>query len=445
MIEFDPGDEIDNRYEVIGEIGRGGMGVVLHVTDTESGEEVALKYCPLADKQYKKRFAREVRIMESIDHEHVMPVLAQNVTNKPPYFVMPIAAASLESEITANPDLNAALDAFKCICLGVQAIHASGSTHRDLKPQNIMRLDDDRLVVSDMGLARLADRDTTTLTQTSAFLGTRAYCAPEQLIPGGSREADDRTDVYQLGKILYQLATGDQPALVDPNLIPLGLEHIIERATQNHPDRRYQTVGQLMDAVENFIRAQDPHGTPYTEFEAALEQAKTLIKENRYNTVNLTSLLELILQLGAEDDFFIEQFERFPVRLLRVMAQRKPDLLEAPLTRYGDAVRERIGGYSFGHAETVARKMKAVFDGADQSRIKVLALRATMIAAVNLNRFAAMEVFDEMLTSIKTPEIAVPVAEMLRENHQYYEILAGRVPDAKLHAAIRQIEFNDDD
>lgn len=445
MIEFDAGDVIDKKYEVIDEIGRGGMGVVLHVRDRKTGNDAALKYCPLPDKMAKKRFAREVRIMASIDHEHVMPVLAHNITSKQPYFVMPIAAESLEEVISPDLELDTALHIFRSICLGVQAIHTSGSTHRDLKPQNVMRLDDDRIVVCDLGLARLADRDTTTLTQTAAFLGTRMYCAPEQLKLGGSREADARTDVYQLGKVLYELATGDEPALVDPGLIPPGLEHIIERATEQHPDRRYQTVGQLMDAVENFVRAQDPEGTAHAGFEAALAKSRSLLKKGEYDSDNLETLLELVIQLGDDDEFFLEQFDRFPRRLLRTMAQRMSDHLIRPLTRYCQVVDNVVGGYNFEYAETVAKKMKVVFDGTDRPAIKVLALKATMIAGVRLNRFAAMEVFDEMLISVKSPDLAAPVAEMLRDNVDDYRYLVGRIPEGKLHAAIRQIEIEDDD
>lgn len=78
MIEFDVGDVIDDRYEVIGEIGRGGMGIVLRVKEQDTGSEVALKYCPTMDEAAIRRFSREVRIMANIGHPHVMPVLAQN-------------------------------------------------------------------------------------------------------------------------------------------------------------------------------------------------------------------------------------------------------------------------------------------------------------------------------------------------------------------------------
>lgn len=443
MIEFNIGDVIDDQFKVLEKIGRGGMGVVLRVQDLTEIKIVALKYCPSPDRLDQRRFGREVRIMAAIDHAHVMPVLYYNDEHDPPYFTMPIAGGSLADEVDSNMPTESALQIFKEVCLGVQAIHGSGATHRDLKPENVMRMNDGRIVISDLGLAKLDNRDSTTLTQTAMFLGTRVYCAPEQLMLGGSLTADARTDVFQLGKMLYELVTGDQPALVDPALIPPGLEYIIDRATEQHPDRRYQTVGQLMDAVENFLRARDPNASAHGEFEAALEQAKTLLRDNKYRSNNLERLLELVLQMGEDDDFYLGQFERFPLRLLRIMARRIPELLERPLRKYCDAVEAVIDSYNFEHAETVAKKMKTIFDVSENAALKSLAIKTTMIASVKLNRFAAMEVYDEMLQAVTTPEVAIPVAEMLRENLSYYRYLTGRVPDAKLHPAIRQIPKGD--
>jgi len=265
------------------------------------------------------------------------------------------------------------------------------------------------------------------------------YCAPEQLLLGGSREADERTDIYQLGKVLYELTTGDQPALIDPNLIRPGLEHIVDRATQQLPERRYQTVGQLMDAVEIFIQAQDPNVSIFGELEAALEQAESLLKEQKYNTDNLEKLLDLLVQMPDDSEPYMEQFERIRSGLLQIMARRTPQQLERPLEKYCEAVEDVIGGFNFSHAEIVAKKMKVIFDATDSPRLKVLALRATMIAAVKLNRFAAMEIYDQMLLSIKSPEVAVPVAEMLEQDIYYYSRLAGRVPEARLNPTIRQV------
>jgi len=445
MIEFDVGDVIDDRYEVIGETVRGGMGIVLRVKDQDTGSEVALKYCPTTDETAIRRFSREVRIMADIRHPHVMPVLAQNGTYDPPYFIMPIASGSIREEVDEDMDIEVALDIFQSICLGVQAIHSAGSTHRDLKPDNAMRMEDGRIVISDLGLARLADRDTTTLTQTAVFLGTITYCAPEQLIPGGSREADQRTDVYQLGKILYELITANPPALIDPELVEPGLRHVVDRATQQHPDRRYQSVGQLMDAVESFLRSQDPNASILNEFQAELEKAKSLLEEDKYNTKNIERLLELLINLQGDDEAYMEQFEIIPDRLLRIMTERKPVELERPLERYCEVVENIIGGCNFSHAEIVARKMNVIFRSADSTSLKVVALRATMIAAVELNRFAAMEVYDRMIQSIEEADVAGAVAEMLRKNRHYYRRLEGRVPENRLHPMIRQVSLDSSD
>ena len=187
MTEFKPGDLIDSRYVVKGEIGRGGMGVVLCVEDRQANKEVALKYCQdnatlLDMDEQLRRFKREVRMMAGIQHENVMPVLASNLDYEPPYFVMPVADRSLAKEVSLGMNEIQALDVFKSICRGVQAVHSAGGTHRDIKPLNIMRMPDGRIVVSDLGLIKLDPRDSSTLTQTAQFIGTRVYCAPEQLL-----------------------------------------------------------------------------------------------------------------------------------------------------------------------------------------------------------------------------------------------------------------------
>ena len=437
MIIYDNRDIIDGRYHVSGEIGRGGMGCVLRVTDAMSGDSLALKYCPDLDETARRRFSREVRIMARINHPHVMSVLAHNDEHNPPYFTMPIAENSVADEIRGNPDVDVMLRIFMEMCMGVQAIHNIGSTHRDIKPENAMRMRDGRVVITDLGLAKLDDRDTTTLTQTAMFLGTRLYCAPEQLIFGGSREADARTDVFQLGKVLYALLTGEQPAYIDEQRVPGGLSHIVGRATQQHPDRRYQTVVQLMDAVQNYIRSQNPQATANSQFELLLEQANSLSTSGRYDTQNLQLILDILPQITDRSETYIEQFERIPHGLFQVMAEQMPNQIERPLEIYCDAIEDVIGGYNFAHAEKVADLMSAVYSGAIRPAIKVLALKTILIAAVKLGRFAAMEVFDRLLQDVNSQEVAVPVAEMLRENRQYYDRMIGRIPENMLHAAFR--------
>lgn len=442
---FDVMDLIDDRFQVQNELGRGGMGVVLRVLDKNSGEVVALKYCLMEDGDSERRFAREVRAMGSIQHHNVMPVLYHNLDYSPPYFTMPLAGHSIqdelegvleEGELEVEFEENEALEVFKDICHGTQAIHNSGATHRDIKPANVMRMPDGTTVISDMGLVKLDPRDTTILTQTAAFVGTRIYSAPEQF--GGSRDVDERADIYQLGKVLYQLISGDLPNLIDKARLPSGLGYIVERATREHPDQRYQSVGALMDAIEGYIRATSPGANLSQEYDAAIQEAQSLARAEEYRLENLEVLLTLVLRFTEDYKVFLEQFDRLPLDILGVMARQLPEQFASVLATYCTAIEEEVGGYMFEYAELIAEKMKAIH-GVGNTDLKVFAMKATMIAAVRLNRYAAMEVFDAMLVQINDSKDAVPVADMLREEASYYRVIADRVSPTRLHVAIRSV------
>ena len=214
--EFQVGHTVNELYDVIQYVGQGGMGSVVKARRLRDGEIVAMKYCHLSEPSALQRFAREVRIMRDIEHAHVVPILDMSLEHDPPYFVMPFASETCATKIPDYASDDAlAVDAFLQLCEGLQAIHNAGAVHRDVKPDNALILGG-RVVVSDLGLAKLLDRDSTPLTATGAVVGTRDYIAPEQMMPGGSRDADVRTDIYQLGKTLYQMLTGLSPALV-PN------------------------------------------------------------------------------------------------------------------------------------------------------------------------------------------------------------------------------------
>jgi serine/threonine protein kinase len=265
MPSISPGATVGGKYKVEAEIGRGGMGIVLRAKRLSDRWTVAVKVCTVRGRDdLKKRLNRELRIMQRMEHPNVISVLDADLTHDPPYIVMPLAQGSLKGELaTFTSDEEAALDAFKQVCIGVQAIHGEGVFHRDLKPANCLRMQDGRVVVSDMGLARMEVRDTTVLTATDENPGTRAFMAPEQFELGGTRDADARTDVYQLGKTLYNMLTGQLPLSMNLVLLPTGLRHIVTRATKDLPEDRYQTVTDLITAVDTFRRSQDPEADPH--------------------------------------------------------------------------------------------------------------------------------------------------------------------------------------
>lgn len=442
-VEFGLGDVIDRRYAVRGVVGHGGMGQVLRVECLADRRIYALKYCRVSGQQ-RKRFAREVALMRGVRHRHVVPVLHANLRHEPPYFVMPMAECSLEAEREKmTGDEARVLAIFRQIGLGVGALHDSGIVHRDLKPANVLRFKGNRFAVADLGLAKrdASAGGSSELTRTRTVLGTLAFLAPEQLLPSGSRRADVRTDIYQLGKVLYRLLTGLPPALIDPEALPKGLAHIIQRATSADPEGRYRSLGELLDALRYYELAKDPAKNSREARENLFLQAEAALKSRQRPFAIVAELLALLGQQdGVRSDGVLASFDRIPDRLLPFVAREFSREFLPILRTYADALRAKAARCEFGYADIVARRMRLVFRHSGNDELACFALRTVLLASVALNRFAAMSVFNRLLTSVKTCDLGLRVAEMLRDDAEYYREVAGAVLPAKLHPAIRAVQ-----
>jgi serine/threonine protein kinase len=440
LSQLKPGGVVNNRHEVLSVVGVGGMGTVLKVRRRRDGALLALKYCQGTDPDSTRRFAREVRIMRGLKHPHVISIVSTNLKHSPPYFTMPFADSSCAARLQEyKDDEDKALADFSQLCEGVQAIHNAGKVHRDIKPENALLLDG-RVVVSDLGLAKMNVRDTTVLTQTRAVVGIDMYLAPEQRLPAGSREADQRTDIYQLGKTLYQFVTALPPVLLDISKVPPGLAHVVRRATRELPDDRYQTVGQLIDAVRAYQRAKAPDANPVNGFEAALAEINERRERGEFRGQDIQRILFFLDALQGDLGNYMELFDRLPKEILEVMADVFPQDFQPSLEAYVKAIDERVGGLGFSYAESVARRMGAVFRAAKATaELKALSLEATLIAAVRLNRFAAMDSFNAMLASVRSDDDAAAVREMLDRRRQEYQAIFNGVPSSKLHSTIRPL------
>src|SRR4051794_36293986 len=380
--------------------------------------------------------------MQRVRHPHVVPILFSDLEHTPPYFLMPMAEGSLLGELEQlKEDEGRVLEIFGQICSGVQALHSLGIIHRDIKPANILRYAGGRIAVSDFGLAKLDSRDSTILTQTHAFYGTFAYSAPEQHLPAGTREADVRTDICQLGKMLYHMLTGKSPVLIEHDTLPRGLIHIVQRATSQHPEDRYQNIGELLDALHYYQLSKDPTRNTREALECLVLQAEDLIRRQEYQAENLKDILGLLppLDRHAQQEI-IGLFDRLPREILPVLADEFAGELYPLLDAYARAIQSRVGGFSFAYADTVARRMKTVFVHTPSGDVKSKALQIILIAAVELNRFAAMNVFNSLLTTVKDLDLAIAIAEMLRAHSRYYQKVAEQIPPTRLHPAIREVQ-----
>ncbi|MBA3585719.1 MAG: serine/threonine protein kinase [Gemmatimonadetes bacterium] len=208
--ELAPGDKI-GPYRIEGGLGEGGMARVYKAVGPD-GEVVAVKLvrADLAvEDMFRRRFAREVRTAERIDHPHVVPVLDSGEHEGVPYMVQPlIRGGALQEKLERDAVLE--LEAAVTLCLqvakGVGALHAHGLVHRDLKPANILFDERGCAFVADFGLAK--DSDASLITKPGQAVGSLDYMAPEQI---RGEEVGPTADVYSLGCVMFECLAGRPP------------------------------------------------------------------------------------------------------------------------------------------------------------------------------------------------------------------------------------------
>ena len=236
---FLPGRLVAGRYRVIALLGKGGMGEVYRADDLTLGQAVALKFLPDAaahDEALLERFRNEVRIARRVSHPNVCRVYDVGEVDGQTFFTMEYVdgedLASLLRRIGRLPQ-DKAIEISRQLCAGLGAAHGKGVLHRDLKPANIMLDGRGQVVITDFGLAGVADD----IRGPEVRSGTPAYMAPEQL---AGREVSTRSDIYGLGLVLYEIFTGkrafaekiaahDQRTVSRPSSVVKDLDPVIEK------------------------------------------------------------------------------------------------------------------------------------------------------------------------------------------------------------------------
>ncbi|MGE0864365.1 MAG: protein kinase [Vicinamibacterales bacterium] len=273
-------------YEVLGMLGSGGMGEVYRAKDSRLSREVALKVLPVAvsaDPETRARFEREARVLATLNHPNIVTVHAVEDCDGRQVIAMELVAGrSLDDLIPAH-----GLPLARVLGLGVQiaaavtAAHRREIVHRDLKPANVMVGPQDHVKVLDFGLAKFHEAqsgsaDTTAagedLTGPGRVMGTVSYMSPEQ---AEGRPVDERTDVFSLGVVLYEMACGERPFKGDTSLsvlsailrdtprpiteikpaVPRDLVRILRRCLAKNADERYQSAGDLRNDLEDLLQS----------------------------------------------------------------------------------------------------------------------------------------------------------------------------------------------
>jgi len=265
------GTLIAGKYRVLEELGRGGMGIVYKAEDIKLQRPVALKFLPhqwVSDPDARERFTQEARAASALDHPNICTIHEIEETDDGRLY---IAMGCYEGESLREKIKRGPLETDKAIDLAIQAAsgmakaHAKGIVHRDLKPANILVTQDGVAKVVDFGLAKLAGQ--VKLTREGTTVGTVAYMSPEQ---AKGEAVDQRTDIWSLGVVLYEMLSGVLPfkgdheqSLIHSILqheperltkfrkdLPSGLENIVFKALSKKSSARYQTMEEMLGELK---------------------------------------------------------------------------------------------------------------------------------------------------------------------------------------------------
>ena len=305
-------------YELLEEVGRGGQGVVFRARQKSLNRTVALKVISLgqwASKAHLKRFRREAEAAASLDHPSIVPIYEVGERDGSCYFSMKfVEGGQLDEVVRRTPiSIRQAAELIAKVARTVHYAHEHGILHRDIKPGNILLDENGEPHLTDFGLARLLDAEST-VTRTIDVLGTPSYMAPEQAA-GENTKLSKATDVYGLGAVLYQLLTGQppfaggttyetirllrdteprQPRLLNPK-IDRDLSTICLKCLEKDPERRYSSALALAEDLEHWLKHEPIQAKPSGFF----THARKWVRRNPSTSVLVTLLVALAVGLSV--------------------------------------------------------------------------------------------------------------------------------------------------
>lgn len=413
VVSLPRGSTFAGRYEIVEELGRGGMGKVYRANDKKIGEEVALKLLSpsiASDKNMIERFRNELKFARKIAQRNVCRMFDLNEEEGMPFITMEyVPGDDLKSLLkkTGTLTIEKAVSIAKQVCQGLAEAHRLGVVHRDLKPQNIMIDSEGNARIMDFGISRSVKMKG--ITEAGTVFGTPEYMSPEQV---EAIEVDQRSDIYSLGVILFEMVTGQvpftgesaitvalkhktdippEPAKLNPQ-IPDGLNRVILKCMKKERKTRYQDIGELLVDLEKLEK-----GEPVTV--ALREEEKPGVEsQRREEWKNSIAALPFVdMSPGRDQEYFcdgmtediitrLSKFEELKViSRTSAMRYRNTDkdireigqelnvatILEGSVRREKDNIRvsaELISVEDGFHiwADTYDRKLESVFEVQDE-------------------------------------------------------------------------------
>lgn len=403
----------------------------VYVVEKE-GMQYALK-TPKLNVDFINRFKREARMMQDLHNDYVLDIIESDLDADEPYYIMPLCESSLDNEIRS---MNPAERIQACIdfTIGIKALHASGIRHRDIKPSNALLLHGN-IKISDLGLGRMVNRDTTTMTETNDRWYTYGYMPPEyDDNPDAFRDGTIEGDIYMLGKSIYNIVSGGgNPMYVDQTRVDPSVFAVIEKCIKIHPSERYHHVDEVLQVLMDIRKQQQMLALQPLSIEDILKNRKLIDFEYQVYNLLLTigndnTEMDRVLRKLSNDDLY-RVFKKYKTSL--------PDYIKY----FTESIRNAKDYIQFTEVDEYARISQILIDVCDDTNSKRVMLQFLIDFAKGYNRYYAMEIVGNILAEMSEADIKslapflkeyqddlIAIKPLFKVGHKGYvkEILEGR-------------------
>ncbi|SRR5579871_221235 len=418
-------------YSLKGLIGDGGFAEVFEAVGKD-GKIYAMKFLREGhDEEDIKRFKREVRIQSTLKHNNIVSVIDMDLEADSPWFLMPKAYFNLEDYLKKNYG-EREIPLFFQIAEGVSFAHSQGIIHRDLKPLNVLMFpsqDGESLfpAISDFGLGKIIEGDSPAVTYSNTPIGTIGFVAPEQIVD--AKNARESADIYSLGKILYQILSGKNPyPSLDFESFPKKFFYSINKATNNDPKQRYQSVKEFLGDIE-LLTKKDMEFEESSE--SILKRADELKETSRVSSEEVEKFVKTLFDITENKIAMIRTLPKIPELLLKRMVEEQPTMFREILKSYESYIDE----VSFEYCDVVADLYKKIFFWTNDKDVQFIVLKRLPILGLSHNRWHVGEVFAELVQSLKEESLILFTRDVLNENKrgaEWCEAYLSRVNIPKL-------------
>jgi eukaryotic-like serine/threonine-protein kinase len=381
-----------NKIEARRELGRGGFCVVhearmVSETGRAVGPKLAIKRLQpdaAAIPEFVARFQREARLLDEVlNHVNIISVVHRNVGGHDPYFVMLQADCNLvdELELGLSQDTDRVIAVFSEILEAMAYAHDQDVIHRDLKPSNVL-LHKKVVKVSDFGLGKALVDGTQGVTRTNVWSGTEPYMAPEQFT--AMKDTGKTADVFSLGKLFIEMATGEIPVVGVPNVnvVPKRYRYFVQRCCAEKPENRYANARQTLEAFSRILVDPVLAAPPEEELDNLVEKWWETPSEDDLSVIK--AIDEHLRCHPVEEAMFTKALPHMPEDILDQYMDDLPSEFADMLSIFDEHV---SGGLPFSYCDTVAQFYERIYRRADDLALRELILKRLVIMAHSHNRW----------------------------------------------------------